>query len=83
MLPPPPYTFPGASVLYQPKLVRASAARRVTPPGVFLLSLAGWTLGGTFCVDWTSSPIGPYREVAVLSGLHEGRRASRRGSGRP
>ena len=56
-------------MLYQPKLVRASAARRVTPPGVFLLSLAGWTLGGTFCVDWTSSPIGPYREVAVLSGL--------------
>jgi len=34
-----------------------------------LLSLFGWTLGGLFVVDWTDSPIGPYREVAVLSGL--------------
>eukprot|EP00466_Bigelowiella_natans_P003107 jgi/Bigna1/70813/fgenesh1_pg.13_\ len=34
-----------------------------------LLSLFGWTLGGVFVVEWQDSPIGYYREVAVLSGL--------------
>ena len=38
-----------------------------------LLTLMGWeggyTLGGVFTVEYTSSPIGPYREVAVLSSL--------------
>ena len=33
------------------------------------LSLFGWTLGGVFAVEWADSPLGPYREVAVLSGL--------------
>jgi hypothetical protein len=69
LLPTPPYRFPGARVLYQPKWVRAEAARRVTPDGVHLLSAFGWTLGGVFVVDWTDSPIGPYSEAAVLSGL--------------
>ena len=67
---PPPWTFPNARVLYQPAFVRVDAARAVTPTtGLTLLSLFGWTLGGTFVVEWTDSPIGPYREVAVLSGL--------------
>jgi len=56
--------------MYQPTLVRTSAARAVTPrDGLTLLSILGWTLGGVFVVDWTESPVGPYREVAVLSGL--------------
>ena len=56
--------------MYQPTLVRVSAARAVTPrDGLTLLSLFGYTLGGVFVVDWTESPVGPYREVAVLSGL--------------
>ena len=40
------------------------AARRPDAALVF-----GYTLGGVFVVDWTESPVGPYREVAVLSGL--------------
>lgn len=67
---PPPWSFPNARVLYQPTLVRVEAARAVTPSrGVGMLSLFGWTLGGVFVVEWTASPVGPYREVAVLSGL--------------
>ena len=68
--PPAPWSFSNARVLYQPTLVRTSAARAVTPrDGLTLLSFLGWTLGGVFVVDWTDSPVGPYREVAVLSGL--------------
>ena len=68
--PPAPWSFSNARVMYQPTLVRTSAARAVTPrDGLRLLSLFGWTLGGVFVVDWTESPVGPYREVAVLSGL--------------
>lgn len=66
-----PWTFNNARVLYQPTFVPVDAARAVTPAvsGLKLLSLFGWTLGGVFVVDWAESPIGPYREVAVLSGL--------------
>ena len=68
--PPAPWSFSNARVMYQPTLVRTSAARAVTPSdGLMLLSFLGWTLGGVFVVDWTESPVGPYREVAVLSGL--------------
>jgi len=68
--PSPPWSFPNARVLYQPTLVPIAAARAVTPTsGLTLLSLFGYTLGGLFLVEWTNSPIGPYREVAVLSGL--------------
>lgn len=70
LIPPPPWRFSNARILYQPTLVPVEAARKVTPSsGLSLLSLFGWTLGGIFVVDWTSSPIGPYREVAILSGL--------------
>ena len=68
--PPAPWSFSNARVMYQPTLVRTSAARAVTPrDGLRLLSFLGWTLGGVFVVDWADSPVGPYREVAVLSGL--------------
>lgn len=69
VLPSPPYAFPSARICYQPRLVRSAAARATLPPGVTLLSLLGWTLGGVFVVDWRASPVGPYREVAVLSGM--------------
>ena len=67
--PPAPWSFSNARVLYQPTFVRTSAARAVTPRDGLLLCFFGWTLGGIFVVDWTESPVGPYREVAVLSGL--------------
>jgi hypothetical protein len=34
-----------------------------------LLSVAGFTLGGIFCIEYNDSPIGAYREVAILSSL--------------
>ena len=70
-LPPTPWSFPGARILYQPTFVRVADAEAVTPRarGLTLLSLFGWTLGGVFAVEWADSPLGPYREVAVLSGL--------------
>ena len=70
-LPAPPWTFRSARVLYQPTFVPVDAARAVTPvdDDLQLLSLFGRTLGGVFVVDWRDSPIGPYREVAVLSAL--------------
>lgn len=73
-LPSAPYRFPAATAVYQPQWVRIEAARRVIPraDGLRLLSLFGWTLGGLFVVEWTDSPIGPYREVAVLGGLVSG-----------
>lgn len=70
MLSPPPWSFPNARVMYQPTFVPVEAARTATPEdGLALLSVAGYTLGGYFIVDWTDSPVGPYREVAVLSAL--------------
>ena len=69
VLPPPPWAFPNARVWYQPTFVPVRAARAVTPSSLTLLSLFGWTLGGVFVVEWADSPIGPYQEVAVLSGL--------------
>ena len=69
---PPPWKFSSARVLYQPCFVPLAAARAATPSsssGLRILSLFGWTLGGAFVVEWTDSPIGPYREVAVLSAL--------------
>uniref|UniRef100_A0A7S0GBL4 Uncharacterized protein n=1 Tax=Proboscia inermis TaxID=420281 RepID=A0A7S0GBL4_9STRA len=71
--PNPPYTFTNARILYQPTIIPVSAARACTAPvsdgGLKLLSLLGYTLGGVFCVEWNDSPVGYYREVAVLSGL--------------
>lgn len=69
VLPAPPYAFPSARICYQPRLVRTAAAHATLPPGVMLLSLFGWTLGGVFVVDWRASPVGPYKEVAILSAL--------------
>ena len=65
----PPWAFPQARCLYQPSWVPLDAARRVTPPEITILSAFDYTLGGTFVVEWTDSPVGPYKEVAVLSAL--------------
>ena len=37
--------------------------------GLNILSIFGLTLGGVFVVEWKESPVGPYREVAILSAL--------------
>jgi len=68
-LPALPWTFRDAKILYQPALVPLSAAKAVTPKDLSILGAFGWTLGGVFGVEWTDSPVGYYREVAVLSAL--------------
>jgi len=67
-IPPAPYTFQ-ARLWYQFHLVRASAARKLLPDGLNVISLFGWTLGGVFVASWDESPLGPYREVVVLPAL--------------
>ena len=72
-VPLPPWTFEASRIHYQFHLVKADVARRFTPPAMDgslrLLSFLGWTLGGVFCVEYNNSPVGPYREVAILSSL--------------
>ena len=75
--PPAPWSFSNARVMYQPTLVRTSAARAVTPRDGRRCCLSTWSPVGTYweaCFRehrrvWTESPVGPCREVAVLSGL--------------
>ena len=73
--PPPPWTFQASRIHYQFLAVPTAVAHPYCPTSnttsspLQLLSLAGWTLGGVFTVEYASSPVGPYREVAVLAGL--------------
>lgn len=76
-VPLPPWSFTASKIKYQFKAIPVETARKTGIPyksnemrkGLNLLSLGGYTLGGIFAVEYESSPIGPYREVAVLSGL--------------
>lgn len=85
--PPPPWRFQASKIHYQFHLFPEDLARKYTtpaqttsdgnknnPPPLTLLSFFGWTLGGVFCVEYSDSPIGPYREVAILSSLVVDRR---------
>ncbi|KAL3938060.1 MAG: hypothetical protein SGARI_001890 [Bacillariaceae sp.] len=67
--PPPPWRFQVSHIHYQFRWIKAEQAENHTPTNVKLLSFGGYTLGGLFCVAYENSPIGPYQEVAVLSGL--------------
>lgn len=37
--------------------------------GVKILSLFGYTLGGSVCLEYDTSPVGPYREYVTMSAL--------------
>jgi hypothetical protein len=69
----PPWSFEASRIYYQFRLVPTEQAAKYCPTtgedGVFLFNVFGVTLGGIFCVEYTSTPIGPYREVAFLAGL--------------
>lgn len=54
----------------------STPAATSTSSPLVLLSAAGCTLGGIFCIEYDDSPIGPYREVAILSSLVAGCRSS-------
>jgi len=68
--PPAPWLFKASRIHYQFRQVATPAALPTVPDdGIDLLSLNGNTLGGFFAVEYESSPVGPYKEVAVLSSL--------------
>jgi hypothetical protein len=69
--PPPPWRFQASRIHYQLRAIPTNVASKYGPSSsvVRLLSIGGYTLGGVFVVEYASSPIGQYREVAVLSGL--------------
>mmetsp|Transcript_14136 Transcript_14136/g.30168 ORF Transcript_14136/g.30168 Transcript_14136/m.30168 type:complete len:357 (+) Transcript_14136:66-1136(+) len=67
----PPWSFQASRIQYQFHLISSKVASKYCPSddGVFLFNLFGVTLGGIFVVEYTDTPIGPYREVAFLCGL--------------
>lgn len=77
--PPAPWSFQASQIHYQLRTVSAPIAAANIPPtqnnGLNLISLPlgdkgqMMTLGGLFAVEYESSPVGPYKEIAVLSGL--------------
>lgn len=72
-VPPPPWTFQASRIHYTFLAIPTHVAQRYSPSAAASLTLLsvppGYTLGGVFCVEYTDSPIGPYREVAILSSL--------------
>ena len=86
LAPPPPWTFTASRIHYQFLSVPTGVARRVIPTtssiggakenndGLYLLSIGGKTLGGLFAIEYTDSPVGPYKEIAILAGLVTTRR---------
>ena len=62
-----PYRFDGR-LWFNPSLVRCDT---VAPPsaGVQFISLFGWTLGGTVCLQYDESPVGPYVEYVTMGAL--------------
>ena len=75
-VPLPPWSFQARRIFYQFQAIPVNNAREYCPPCnnsqnnlLQLLSVGGYTLGGIFCLEYDDSPIGPYREVAILSSL--------------
>ena len=62
-----PWKFEGRCV-FVPSLVRVDK-ERIPDPDLFVLNVAGWTLGGTVVLEYDTSPVGYYREWVLLGGL--------------
>lgn len=62
-----PWRFDGR-LWFQPALVKCDT---ITPPaaGMSFISLFGWTLGGTVCLQYDESPVGPYVEYVTMGAL--------------
>jgi len=67
-----PWRFEGRFV-FRPSLVRVPDD--VRPPSATLLSLFGYSLGGSVALEYDVSPVGPYREYVTMGGLVGGGRA--------
>ncbi|KAL3764528.1 hypothetical protein ACHAW5_004792 [Stephanodiscus triporus] len=62
-----PWSFEGRFV-FRPSLVRVDADPP-PPSSAELLSLFGYTLGGTVVLEYDVSPVGSYREYVIMGGI--------------
>eukprot|EP00970_Alexandrium_tamarense_P004102 scaffold693_cov200-Alexandrium_tamarense.AAC.104 len=63
-----PWRFEGRFI-FRPSLVRVPSDRERLPPNTNLLSLFGYSLGGSVVLEYDVSPVGPYREYVVMGGV--------------
>ena len=70
---PPPWSFQASHIYYQFRWMKTEHVQKhtnlPTKDNLFLISFGKYTLGGIFCISYDESPIGPYNEIAILSGL--------------
>ncbi|KAL3760052.1 hypothetical protein ACHAWU_006600 [Discostella pseudostelligera] len=60
-----PWRFEGRFI-FRPSIVRTNDQ---SPQSATLLSLLGYSLGGTVVLEYDISPVGPYREYVTMGGL--------------
>ena len=62
-----PWRFEGRFI-FRPSLVRITPSSS-SPPSASLLSLFGYSLGGSVVLEYDVSPVGPYREYVTMGGV--------------
>eukprot|EP01025_Chloroclados_australasicus_P006603 TRINITY_DN12116_c1_g1_i1.p1 TRINITY_DN12116_c1_g1~~TRINITY_DN12116_c1_g1_i1.p1 ORF type:complete len:272 (+),score=30.22 TRINITY_DN12116_c1_g1_i1:103-918(+) len=63
-----PWQFKGRAI-YQLQLVKSDEAKKYIPDRFKLVEFFGYTLGGFYLARYTDSPVGPFDELVVMSGL--------------
>ncbi|KAL7508748.1 hypothetical protein ACHAXN_005838 [Cyclotella atomus] len=63
-----PWRFEGRFI-FRPSLVRVPSDSKDYPPCSKLISLFGYTIGGSVVLEYDVSPVGPYREYVKMGGL--------------
>ena len=68
-----PWLFTGR-LWFRPALVRVPSNHPESedprpPPSVSILSIFGWTVGGSVALEYDNSPIGPYREYVTMGAI--------------
>jgi len=63
-----PWRFEGRFI-FRPSLVRVHTEEHNLPPCSNLVSLFGYTLGGSVVLEYDVSPIGPYKEYVNMGGV--------------
>ena len=62
-----PWRFEGRFI-FRPSLVRITPTSS-SPPAANLLSVLGYSLGGSVVLEYDISPVGPYREYVTMGGV--------------
>lgn len=65
---PAPWTLTGEAWVV-PQLQRVDDVAAYLPSGCAIVAWRGWTPGGYVCVDYHTSPVGPYREIIFVPAL--------------